>query len=956
MDRVYTPSALSSFFSKVNHKSCAFSDHSSVSLELCSNGKTERGPSSWVFDKSLLEDQRFTATIRDFWHSWKSRESSFKSLAAWWDRGKERIKQLSKAHSYQKSKSRNLILKSLYKRLRNAENKGKTPLIVRFKSDIRKIETESARDHFLNARLDWLEGADKCSKTFFSLISKRKAETTVHQIEDSKGIIQTESKEILKVFENFYEDLFKQPYINENDQEELLGGLGLDGLSPEEKIFSDSEMTLEDFRVALMKMQNGKSPGSDGLTAEFYKGFWDILGPDLFRVIMSSYEVCQLSESQRSATIKCLPKTGNILLVKYWRPVSLLNVDYKILAKALSLKLLTLLPSVISEEQTCCIKGRKIAFNLSTLRDCVEIANREDLDAFFISLDQTKAFDRVSWNFLFKVLHKMNFGSNFIHWIKILYTDISSRVNINGFNSNDFLLERGVRQGCPLSPLLYVLYSEVLTILVKNDQDIQGFNVRGIEIKLSQYADDFTALLIGLKSLFSLFKTLNRFERVSGALVNPEKTKALWLGQNKGRTDSPLGLDWTDRHIKILGLPFGNSPTLQTELWKDRISSIKQNLNFWRISGLSLKGKVTVIKHLIMPKIIYAATIYPPSESQVKSIRSVFEDFLWNGGRPKIPTDILQLPIAQGGLALPDVSLVVRSLCLVWVREIFCSSSVQWRLCAFYFLNLYRNLNLSAVVFKIVLSTMFINLAGMPFWYHHLLTSWLLFTQNCRPTDVDPANFRDEPLLLNPIFKVKGTSKPLPLWSIFKSDFMVLGELYFDWIPNPMTLEQFNEYHGRQVPKRLFHVLKSAVPPHWHKSIVSNENDDREPASILKVFQSTKAGKKSTCISKFSCRTFYRELTFDLFSKVVEKSKSRKTPLYTFWSNTLGEINWSKIFQTLFSLHFDTKTVETVYRFLHFSTTTRVRLFNMKLSDHRLCTRCYAARSTRNCPTSFSRV
>lgn len=235
----------------------------------------------------------------------------------------------------------------------------------------------------------------------------------------------------------------------------------------------------------------------------------------------------KLSSSQRSATIKCLQKKGDITQVTNWRPVSLLNVDYKILAKTLSLRLLNLLPSIISEEQTCSIKGRKIFFNLSTLRDCVEIAQREDLDAFMISLDQTKAFDRVSWNFLFKLLHKMKFGSKFIRWIKLLYTNISSNVKINGVTSKSFLLERGVRQGCPLSPLLYVLYSEIIALLVNTDPEIKGICVNSTEVKLSQYADDLTAILRGIKSLHALFKFLRSFEFVSGALVNPEKTKAL---------------------------------------------------------------------------------------------------------------------------------------------------------------------------------------------------------------------------------------------------------------------------------------------------------------------------------------------------------------------------------------------------------------------------------------------
>ena len=135
---------------------------------------------------------------------------------------------------------------------------------------------------------------------------------------------------------------------------------------------------------------------------------------------------------------------GDITDIRNWRPISLLNFDYKILSKALSLRLFEILPTVISEEQTCPLKCRKISHNLSTVRDCVSIARENNLDACMISVDQMKAFDRVSWNFLFKLLLRMNFSPEYIAWIKLLFTNISSRVKINGTYSDSFSVERGV--------------------------------------------------------------------------------------------------------------------------------------------------------------------------------------------------------------------------------------------------------------------------------------------------------------------------------------------------------------------------------------------------------------------------------------------------------------------------------------------------------------------------------
>ena len=158
-----------------------------------------------------------------------------------------------------------------------------------------------------------------------------------------------------------------------------------------------------------------------------------------------------LPNSLREAIIKCIPKKGDISFVKNWRPISLLNADYKILAKALSVRVLNILAHVISEEQTCSVKGRTITRNLLILRDFLQYADENQLDACLISLNQMKVFDRVNWDFFFKVLHKMNFGNELIKWIQLLYNRIYAHIEINGFLSTKFILEQGSTKAvlCP---------------------------------------------------------------------------------------------------------------------------------------------------------------------------------------------------------------------------------------------------------------------------------------------------------------------------------------------------------------------------------------------------------------------------------------------------------------------------------------------------------------------------
>ena len=189
--------------------------------------------------------------------------------------------------------------------------------------------------------------------------------------------------------------------------------------------------------------------------------------------------------------IALLYKKGDRTNFKNWWPISLLNIDYKILAKIFSKRLSKVLATIVDSDQTCAVPGRTILTNGLLIRDLIDSCNERGFPAALVCLNQLKAFDRVSWDFLFKTLIHFGFHPTFIKWIKIIYTDISSSVKVNGFTTEVFDLRRGVRQGCPLSPLLYVLCAEVFTLSIHADNEIKGIRINNkVEHKISQYADD----------------------------------------------------------------------------------------------------------------------------------------------------------------------------------------------------------------------------------------------------------------------------------------------------------------------------------------------------------------------------------------------------------------------------------------------------------------------------------
>ncbi|CAM2096675.1 unnamed protein product [Caretta caretta] len=251
-----------------------------------------------------------------------------------------------------------------------------------------------------------------------------------------------------------------------------------------------STFTFVQFSEALLHMPTNKSPGMDGLTVEFYRMFWDILGPDLVTVWAESLQSGVLSLSCRRAVLALLPKKGDLRDLRNWRPVSLLSTDYKVVAKAISLWLGSVLTDVIHPDQTYTIPGRTIFDNLYLVQDLLELGCRDGLSFCLLSLDQEKAFNRVDHGYLLGTLQAFGLGPQFVGFLQVLYISAECLVRLNRTLTEPVSFGRGVRQGCPLSGQQYVLGIEPFLCLLR--RRLTGLTLRELELQLvlSAYADD----------------------------------------------------------------------------------------------------------------------------------------------------------------------------------------------------------------------------------------------------------------------------------------------------------------------------------------------------------------------------------------------------------------------------------------------------------------------------------
>lgn len=214
----------------------------------------------------------------------------------------------------------------------------------------------------------------------------------------------------------------------------------------------EGQISLAECSQALKHMKNRKSPGSDGFSVEFYNFFWKDIGIFLWRSIKYGYDNQTLSNFQRQGIITCIPKEGRDRhYLKNWRPISLLNVDYKIAASAIAYRMKQVLPDIISNTQTGFLKNRFIGENTRILYDLMNYCEVNELPGLLVTVDFEKAFDTIEWKFIDKALESFNFGPSFRSWVKLFQFNSISATNNAGHISNFFNLCRGCRQGDPLS-------------------------------------------------------------------------------------------------------------------------------------------------------------------------------------------------------------------------------------------------------------------------------------------------------------------------------------------------------------------------------------------------------------------------------------------------------------------------------------------------------------------------
>lgn len=252
-----------------------------------------------------------------------------------------------------------------------------------------------------------------------------------------------------------------------------------------------AEITAEELNKAISRLKANKAPGSDVYPSEWYKTFRLHKTPVLLNCFNHALRTGEAPQSLKEAVISIIPKEGKDKKeCSSYRPISVLNIDYKLFASILSKRLEFIVPELVDLDQTGFVLNRQTRDNLRRTLQVMSHITSENISAMLVSLDAEKAFDSVGWEYLYRVLARFGFKGGFIKCIRALYFTPTARIRVNGNLSQTIYLERGTRQGCPLSPTLFALFIEPLAQAIREDPEIKGIMIRGEEHKTFMFADD----------------------------------------------------------------------------------------------------------------------------------------------------------------------------------------------------------------------------------------------------------------------------------------------------------------------------------------------------------------------------------------------------------------------------------------------------------------------------------
>lgn len=612
-----------------------FSDHAVISITL--DLASARAKKPFRFYNFIIQSPDFLDLICNAWFSINVTGSAMYRVSRKLKLLKQYIKEFSKQNYSGIEKRTAQALENLV----NAQNimladpsTTNAATELQAMKEWEELSNAETAFFFQRARINWLKFGDGNSRLFHRYATSRQAINHIHFLISNSGVRIDSLPEIQEQCVNYFSDLLggptSPPMFEQSDLELLF-----DFKCSEDQVINfEKQFTAQDIKEAFFSLSKNKTGGPDGYSSEFFTASWSVVGPEVTEAILEFF--------RSGSLLVLIPKIPNASHPSEFRPISCLNTVYIVIAKLLASRLKEILPLMVSKSQSAFLPGRLLAENVLFATDLVNKYNNRNISSRgMLKVDLRKAFDSVRWDFIMASLRALAIPESYISLIAQCLTSATFSVSVNGSTSGFFKSSRGIRQGDPLSPYLFVLAMECLSriLLSRYEEGGIGYHPRTENLKISHlmFADDVMVFFDGRSnSLHGISECLDDFASWSGLHMNTTKIELFTAGLDHSDSQAlaSYGFPIGNLPIRYLGLPL-MSRKLKVSEYAPLISKVTKSFQAWSVKLLSFAGRLQLLKTVIFGLINFWVSAFMLPKGCIANIESLCAHFLWSGNIEK---------------------------------------------------------------------------------------------------------------------------------------------------------------------------------------------------------------------------------------------------------------------------------------------------------------------------------
>lgn len=658
---------------KITHLPAMKSDHTPLLLSFDENDNLNRS-NRFRFQAAWTTHEDFRGIVEKAWSTGRCMEDKInetrKALKHW---------NINSSGNIHKKKRR---LEARLQGIQCVMDSRRNASLIKLESKLRKeLEDVLYQEELLwfqQSKEEWIKSGDRNTKFYHAATRVRRATGNIHALLNDDGGLDTEEEIIQNRVFTYFDSMFKG---EEATFQVRPIPKGFPDINDQVHSFMCRELTKDEVRAALFEMAPYKAPGLDGFRAGFYQSAWDTVGNDITEMVKQFLNMGNLQEGLNDTLITLIPKVKNPDKVSHFRPISLCNVLYKLITKVIANRLKGFLNKAIGREQSSFVPQRQIIDNIVVYQEALHSMRMKkgNMGYMVLKIDLEKAYDRLLWNFLHDTLQEVGLND---HWVENIMKCVRTpnlAILWNGNQLDWIKPRRGIRQGDPMSPYLFVLCMEKLSHIIKAEVT-QG---RWCGLKISRYgpvishlffADDMVLFAEATEEQMGTIKRcLNLFEEASGQKVSLQKSQMFFSNnvdpEKANRIAEIVGITRTTDLGRYLGVPSVHG-RVTTSLFAPLIERIESKLQGWKKRYLLLAGRRTLVMSVLSAIPYYSMQTFNLPVGLCDEIEKRLRNFLWGDGIHLVSWDKVMKEKKEGGLGIRSL----RSMNLAFLAKL------GWRL------------------------------------------------------------------------------------------------------------------------------------------------------------------------------------------------------------------------------------------------------------------------------------